>query len=303
MFCINCDTNLPDGCKFCPKCGKPTHDASSPEAAPSSCRSTETYAAPAAPSRATSKHRLKPMLIISAIAVILLASCLMLPKLFGENRQPADPVDSLMDFFISGDEQSFLNAIQPQYLQALETRYNCSIQQLLSDNFSEYNHYLGYRVEDQRTLEKNELRVLQNDLETANISGKKVGTAIEYDIALEHPDKTVSQEKVICYQYSGHWYLWIGKAVAVASASTDAANLRSAKAVITIGVLDGSFEVGDTVTAEQCGILPKSKTDGGEFRAVIEADFVIKVYYGDHDIAYYANLAEEDSTIGTASVG
>ena len=107
----------------------------------------------------------------------------------------------------------------------------------------------------------------------------------------------------------------VSSATGKAKASTDAANLRSAKAVITIGVLDGKYESGDTeddIPATECGIPEQSKYDEGEFAVTITAAKVtsgtgesattsddpnstgvdIKVTYAGNGIAYYSALAE-----------
>ena len=79
-----------------------------------------------------------------------------------------------------------------------------------------------------------------------------------------------------------------------AKAATDAANLRSAKAVITAGFLsdDPAFKAGATVTAAQCGIPEKSKSNEADtFNASITAEGVVTVKYGSNDIDHYAGIA------------
>lgn len=90
----------------------------------------------------------------------------------------------------------------------------------------------------------------------------------------------------------------VTSATTKAKASTDAANLRSAKAVITIGVLDGTYDAENLPTYEDCGIPETSKLDGGSFKCEITAGTgdnstgsTIKVYYGDNDISYYSEKA------------
>lgn len=90
----------------------------------------------------------------------------------------------------------------------------------------------------------------------------------------------------------------VTSATSKAKASTDAANLRSAKAIITIGVLDGTYSSSKLPTATECSIPETSKLDGGSFKCEITAGTgdnstgsTIKVYYGDHDINYYAKEA------------
>jgi len=92
-----------------------------------------------------------------------------------------------------------------------------------------------------------------------------------------------------------------------AKAATDAANLRAAKAVISIGLLDGSIaedaleDDSDAKKAvlELCDIPLTSKYDDQEF----DFDFTdtddsyseVEVTYGEHTISYYAALAEGKS--------
>lgn len=92
----------------------------------------------------------------------------------------------------------------------------------------------------------------------------------------------------------------VTSATTKANAATDAANLRSAKAAITIGVLDGSITAANkdtTATAAILGIPDKAKSDGtSEFKVEIteatgSTGATVKVYYDTHDIEYYADIA------------
>ena len=100
----------------------------------------------------------------------------------------------------------------------------------------------------------------------------------------------------------------VTSATSKAKASTDAANLRSAKAVITIGVLDGTYDAENLPTYEDCGIPEASKLDGEDyvFHCSIEAGegdnstgSEIHVWYGSeddfgadsHGINYYSEKA------------
>lgn len=124
----------------------------------------------------------------------------------------------------------------------------------------------------------------------------------------------------------------VTSATSKAKASTDAANLRSAKAVITIGVLDDSINSTATVSQADNGhaqltvdgtktidleIPYSSKLDGGAFKCEITAGAgdnstgsEIHVWYGSdttftetsHGITYYAEKAgESGSTTTTAA--
>ena len=93
----------------------------------------------------------------------------------------------------------------------------------------------------------------------------------------------------------------VTSATTKANAATDAANLRSAKAAITIKVLDGTYEAGDTVSAADAGVPANSKSDDGEFSCTItgatgSTGATVKVYYGNHAIKYYASIANGDET-------
>lgn len=104
-------------------------------------------------------------------------------------------------------------------------------------------------------------------------------------------------------------------ATAKANAATDAANLRSAKAAITIKVLDGTYTQTSDITdavKKSLGIPLTSKTDSGAFTVVITPNGGasgatastggdVKVYYGNHAIKYYASLAEGAETADTSN--
>lgn len=77
-----------------------------------------------------------------------------------------------------------------------------------------------------------------------------------------------------------------------AAAAADAANLRSAKAAIAVGLLNGDFDAGDTITAAQAGVPEKSNYEDLDFSGVISADGEITVLYGDLDIDALAYIAE-----------
>ena len=88
----------------------------------------------------------------------------------------------------------------------------------------------------------------------------------------------------------------VTSATTKANAATDAANLRSAKAAITIKVLDGTYKAGDTVSAADAGIPANSKSDGEAFSCTItgatgSTGATVTVTYGSHGIDYYANIA------------
>lgn len=83
-----------------------------------------------------------------------------------------------------------------------------------------------------------------------------------------------------------------------AKAATDAANLRSAKAEITIGVLDGSITStngAEECTAEKLGIPETAKTDGSDFTATItwgtDSGATVEVMYGESKIEDFAKIA------------
>ena len=93
----------------------------------------------------------------------------------------------------------------------------------------------------------------------------------------------------------------VTSATTKAKAATDAANLRSAKAEITIKVLDGTwaeFSNGkeSEALAKDLGIPGKAKSDGSSvFTATVTTDggtgATIVVKYGDNDIEHYAKIA------------
>ena len=76
-----------------------------------------------------------------------------------------------------------------------------------------------------------------------------------------------------------------------AAAAADAANLRSAKATISIGMLDGTYQEGKAITAEMVGVPAVSNYEGEAFQAEIN-DGKIIVKYGEMDITYLADIAD-----------
>lgn len=76
-----------------------------------------------------------------------------------------------------------------------------------------------------------------------------------------------------------------------AAAAADAANLRSAKATIAIGMLDGTYQDGDTITADEVGVPVVSNYKSQAFQAEIK-DGEVSVLYGTMDIAYLADIAD-----------
>ena len=98
----------------------------------------------------------------------------------------------------------------------------------------------------------------------------------------------------------------VTSATTKANAATDAANLRSAKAAITIGVLDGSITKDNkntTCTADKFGIPEKSKTDGTSTFTVDIAEEngktgkTVTVKYGEFTIADFAAVADKGGTL------
>ena len=91
----------------------------------------------------------------------------------------------------------------------------------------------------------------------------------------------------------------VSSSTAKAKAATDAANLRSAKAAITIGVLDGSVttKAQAMAVANANGVPTNSKYDGGSFdvelgtAAANTSGITVKVMYGTNTISYYAEQA------------
>ena len=96
----------------------------------------------------------------------------------------------------------------------------------------------------------------------------------------------------------------VSSATGKAKASTDAANLRSAKAALTIEALNGEIKDGDTPSAAHCKVPGKSKYDEKNFSATVvdtsksgtgdknTTGLEITVKYGEHGIVYYAALAD-----------
>jgi len=93
----------------------------------------------------------------------------------------------------------------------------------------------------------------------------------------------------------------VGSSTKRAAAATDAANLRSAKAVISIMLLDGeTFEDG-VPTAAECGIPATGKYEGGQFAVEPNADGVnFTVKYGEKTISQLADIADNGKEDGSS---
>ena len=82
-----------------------------------------------------------------------------------------------------------------------------------------------------------------------------------------------------------------------AAAAADAANLRSAKAVIAVGQLEGKYDESTTFDAGMCGVPAEGKYKAGTdsaangFFADIETGGKIVVKYGTRDIETLAGIA------------
>ena len=106
----------------------------------------------------------------------------------------------------------------------------------------------------------------------------------------------------------------VGNSTAKAKAATDAANLRSAKATLTIAVLNGSLDkaaAGTTDTYDASnyathvpgGSAPECKSGNDAFTYTVDDQGNVKVYFGINDIAHYAGLAGDDDATATTGSG
>ena len=101
----------------------------------------------------------------------------------------------------------------------------------------------------------------------------------------------------------------VSSSTSKAKAATDAANLRSAQATATIQVLQGTLSNGDHTDASAFGVPATSKLDGGAFKCTVTSDAgtdsdtgaTIKVYYGEHDVDYYAAKAGGEAAPTTST--
>lgn len=90
----------------------------------------------------------------------------------------------------------------------------------------------------------------------------------------------------------------VGNSTTKAEAATDAANLRSAKASLTILVMEGKIAkptaATTTAPADYVGTFPTSESGDGAFTFVVSDDGDVTVYFGDaaNTIAHYADIAE-----------
>lgn len=89
----------------------------------------------------------------------------------------------------------------------------------------------------------------------------------------------------------------VGSSTAKAEAATDAANLRSAKAALTIGVLNAGApdtavngDATDYADWVEGGTAPVSKTGSGDFKFDIDTKGNVTVYFGStaNNIAKFA---------------
>ena len=86
----------------------------------------------------------------------------------------------------------------------------------------------------------------------------------------------------------------VGNSTTKARAATDAANLRSAKASLTIAVMNGDLKTGDTDYPAGYGTAPTAKSEGASaFAFTVESNGDVKVNFGEgKDIDYFAYIAE-----------
>jgi len=99
----------------------------------------------------------------------------------------------------------------------------------------------------------------------------------------------------------------VGNSITKAAAATDAANLRTAKASLSIAVVNGEIEKpssGNAVPANY-GTTPVAKSkDAGTFAYVVNEHGEVTVNFGDGmDIAHFADIADDGEANDTAGVG
>jgi len=83
----------------------------------------------------------------------------------------------------------------------------------------------------------------------------------------------------------------VGSSTEKARAATDAANLRSVKASLTIDALNGTLTQASTATAVPASYkAPASKTDGSAMTYTFK-DNVVEVFYNGKNIEHFAGIA------------
>lgn len=94
----------------------------------------------------------------------------------------------------------------------------------------------------------------------------------------------------------------VGNSTAKARAATDAANLRSVKAELTIMALNNGLDVAETATAVPAGIsAPESKQQDGVTPTYTFDGTNIEVYYGEKTIEVLAEEAEGGAAADVAT--
>ena len=96
----------------------------------------------------------------------------------------------------------------------------------------------------------------------------------------------------------------VGDSTAKARAATDAANLRSAKATITIGVMEGKITEGTAQTdMKGYGTAPTAQTPGvGAFKFDVAAGTKqVTVYFGSNKIEHFQKIAGGDTSATVAT--
>ena len=89
-----------------------------------------------------------------------------------------------------------------------------------------------------------------------------------------------------------------------AKAATDAANLRSAEATLTIGALSDKYKSGDAPSADDAGVPATSKYDStATFSASVGEGGKVTVKYGSYGIDYYAYIAQNGNANGYKAPG
>ena len=88
----------------------------------------------------------------------------------------------------------------------------------------------------------------------------------------------------------------VGNSTGKAQAATDAANLRSAQAALTIAVLNGGVEADDNGTPAEYKTLtgsdaPECKSSSDAFNYTISSTGTVTVKFGENGIAHFAEKA------------
>lgn len=163
----------------------------------------------------------------AAAAILIVLLCLLIPKLAGVKRAPADdptdPLDYMFAYINHYDYDSLYNAVQPEYWKSRAADLGISVDRLktlVGDSNTILPEYAGrsvrYKIVDQDEYHGSRVDDLLDrigeDMEARGIDTEKIESAIIYELKLTvdgEPTENNESYFMTVYNYDGYWYLWL----------------------------------------------------------------------------------------------